>query len=373
MSQLFSFINAYTILGIPLLSLLIALLIIMFTFLFKKVFTHLLIKYVRKLAQKTKTEVDEMLLHSIEGPLKMAILGAGFFVAHLFISSYLSNAHNSTFKQGFQLFFLIVICWFLYRSIHVMTLYLQKLAERTPTELDDILLPYLQKVVKVGLIVLVIFKIAEIILGMSVAALLGLLGGMGLTLGLVFKDIVANWFGCAIIYMDRLFQEGDWIQLNDGKIVDADVEEIGLRSTKFRNFDKTISIVPNAMIAESVVKNWSKMYKRRVKYNFTIDGITSDKLKQTLNGIREILSKDDEVHQEFHMVNFREIEGNSRTIRLYYFTASTVWKEHEQIRENINLKILALFENLGIHRLNYTIVDLSDDRPKDFSLNMEKN
>jgi MscS family membrane protein len=68
------------------------------------------------------------------------------------------------------------------------------------------------------------------------------------------------------------------------------------------------------------------------------------------------------------MVNFRELNGNSRVIRLYYFTKTTAWKEHEQIRENVNLKLLKLFEQEGIDKLAYTIVDLSDDRPANFNM-----
>jgi len=64
---------------------------------------------------------------------------------------------------------------------------------------------------------LIVVKIAEIFLLMSAAALLGLLGGMGLTPGLVFKDIIANWFGCAVIYADNLFRESDWVIGQFGK------------------------------------------------------------------------------------------------------------------------------------------------------------
>jgi MscS family membrane protein len=126
--------------------------------------------------------------------------------------------------------------------------------------------------------------------------------------------------------------------------------------------------VPNALIAQGIVKNWSRMYKRRIKFNFKIDGVSPEKMTQILDGIRNILVNDEDVHQEFHMVNFREMEGNARIIRLYYFTKTTVWKEHEQIRENINLKILQLFEAHHIDKLAYTIVDLSDDRPRDYSV-----
>ena len=200
-------------------------------------------------------------------------------------------------SKWLQLGFVIVICWIIYRGADALTVYLEVFTRRTRTELDDLLLPYLKKVIRVAVIILIIMKGAELFLGMSAAALLGLFGGMGLTLGLVFKDIIANWFGCGIIYADNLFREGDWIQLDDGKLVDSDVEEIGLRSTKFRNFDKTVSIVPNGTIANAVVKNWSRMYKRRVKYSFRIDGIAAKKLERVLAGIREILTTDADVHQ----------------------------------------------------------------------------
>ncbi len=110
------------------------------------------------------------------------------------------------------------------------------------------------------------------------------------------------------------------------------------------------------------------MHKRRVKYSFTLDGISAKITETILSGIRDIIDKDENVHQDFHMVNFRGLEGNARTVRLYYFTKTTLWKEHEAAREKINLKILKLFEDSGIERLAYSIVDLSDDRPHDFQV-----
>jgi len=363
-------IKAMTILGVPLITLSVAFLVIILALLLRKAVTHLVLRRLNKIAARTEGKFDDMLLHALEGPLQLAILGVGLYVARIILASYLKPVEEQI-TQAFQIFFLIIVSFLLYRGTDLFIYYLEKFAKRTRTELDDLLLPYLKKVIRVFLLLLVILKIAEVLLGMSMAALLGLLGGVGLTLGLVFKDLVANWFGCAIIYLDKLFQEGDWVCLDNGALVDADVEEIGLRSTKFRNFDKTVSIVPNSIIASAVVKNWSRMYKRRVKYNFSIDGVSAAKMEQLLEGIRNILSNDPDVHQEFHMVNFRELDGNSRVIRLYYFTKTTVWAEHEKVRENVNLKLLRLFEELGIDKLAYTIVDLSDDRPVDFSENVE--
>ncbi len=57
-------------------------------------------------------------------------------------------------------------------------------------------------------------KISEIFLGQSAAALVGLLGGAGITIGLLFKDIVYDWFCTLIIYSDNLYREGDWVGIS---------------------------------------------------------------------------------------------------------------------------------------------------------------
>jgi len=369
MDQLLQFLNRISpILNIPFYQVLIAALIVVFAALLRRIFSHWILNYMRRVSSKTKTPLDDTLLEILNPPLSYLILLLGFEIARWVIElENLNPALNRRFEELLQFAFVILVCWIIYRSADVFTLYLERISRRTQTELDDLLAPYLRKVIKLAVIIIVAMKAAEIFLGMTAAALFGLLGGMGLTLGLVFKDIIANWFGCAVIYIDNLFREGDWVQLDKGDVIDADVEEIGIRSTKFRNFDKTVSIVPNAVIANAVVKNWSRMYKRRVSYNFTIDGISSRMLEEVLDGLREILKSDDEVHQEFHMVNFREISGNARVIRIYYFTKTTAWKEHERVREKINLKVLQLFETLKVDRLAYTIVDLSDDRPVEYS------
>ena len=368
MNEVIQFIDDYLgLFGVPGTGVLLAALVIILTLVLRKFVAARILNYIRKLTKRTKTTLDDALIDILDRPLRLLVLLIGLYIASFVLANY-NDKLDQMLSKWLQLGFVIVICWIIYRGADALTVYLEVFTRRTRTELDDLLLPYLKKVIRVAVIILIIMKGAELFLGMSAAALLGLLGGMGLTLGLVFKDIIANWFGCGIIYTDNLFREGDWIQLDDGRLVDADVEEIGLRSTKFRNFDKTVSIVPNGTIANAVVKNWSRMYKRRVKYSFRIDGIAAKKLERVLSGIREILTTDADVHQEFHMVNFRELEGNARIIRLYYFTKTTVWKEHEQIRENVNLKLLALFEQEGIDKLAYTIVDLSDDRPRDFKV-----
>jgi len=373
MHNLTLFLNTDNILfGIPGSALTTVIFIILITLICRRLFSHIIMAYLKKLASKSETTLDDSLVEIAEKPLSLLILLAGIILCRMILIPYINHEIDKIIYKLLEFFFVIIIFWSIHQSAEILTTFFQKFTQRTKTELDDLLLPYLAKTIKIISILIIIIKSAELFLGMTAAALIGLLGGMGITLGLVFRDIIACWFGCAIIYVDNLFRVGDWVQLDDGKVIDADVEHIGVRSTIFRNFDNTVSIVPNSTISDAIIKNWSKMFKRRVKYSFKIDGVASEKMEQLLAGIRNILENNENVHQEFHMVNFRELDGNSRIIRLYYFTKTTVWKEHELIREKVNLDIIKLFKDSGIERLAYTIVDLSDDRPHDFEVSRQQ-
>jgi MscS family membrane protein len=373
MDNLALFLNSDNILfGIPGSKLATVMLIILITLICRRLFSHIIMSYLKKLASKSETTIDDSLVEIAEKPLSLLILLAGIILCRMILIPYINPEIDKTIYKLLQFFFVVIICWSVHQSAEIITTFFQKFTRRTKTELDDLLLPYVAKTIKIAAIIIILVKSAEVFLGMTAAALIGLLGGMGITLGLVFRDIIACWFGCSIIYIDNLFREGDWVQLNDGKLIDSTVEHIGVRSTIFRNFDNTVSIVPNSDISVAIIKNWSKMFKRRVKYSFKIDGISSQKMETVLSGIRNILEKNESIHQDFHMVNFRELEGNARNIRLYYFTKTTVWKDHELVREKINLDILKMFEDSGVERLAYTIVDLSDDRPHDFEVSRQQ-
>ena len=102
---------------------------------------------------------------------------------------------------------------------------------QTETELDELLRPLMPKIFQSAAIIVLTFKLSEIFLGQSAAALVGLLGGAGITLGLLFKDIVYDWFCTIIIYSDNLYREGDWIGIS-GVYGFVQVLNIGFRTTK---------------------------------------------------------------------------------------------------------------------------------------------
>ena len=161
------------------------------------------------------------------------------------------------------------------------------------------------------------------------------------------KDTIANLYGSLALVLDRPFKTGDWIMV--GNKVDGDVEEIGMRSTKVRTWPKTVISIPNHVMANEIINNWSRMPKRRVKQ---IVGVTyetkPDEIEGLVEDLRLLLREDEGVDQDFILVNFTDFAESSLNILVYYFTKSIAWLEHMDVRQRINCKIMRAVESRGL-------------------------
>jgi MscS family membrane protein len=183
-------------------------------------------------------------------------------------------------------------------------------------------------------------------LGYSVASLLAGLGIGGAAIALASRDTIANLFGSFVVFVDRPFQVGDWVEIEG---VEGTVEELGLRVTRIRTFANSQITFPNSKLTTTAIQNWSRMQKRRIKMNIGVTYNTpADKLRAAVEKIREIILKDDRFHHDSFMVNFNEFGSYSLNIFVYCFTVTTVWAEYLQVREDFLIQIKNEFEKLGV-------------------------
>ena len=112
--------------------------------------------------------------------------------------------------------------------------------------------------VKVAKFVVVCLGIAAVFQewGFNVAAVLGSLGLVGMAVALGAQDFIKNMFAGLTIFLDRVFEKGNWIKTTD---VEGTVEEIGFRATKVRQFDKALVTIPNSKLANEALINYSRM------------------------------------------------------------------------------------------------------------------
>jgi len=218
-------------------------------------------------------------------------------------------------------------------------------ASNTEDTFDDQLVPIVRKTAKVILVCVGGVMVLQN-LGYSVGSLLAGLGIGTAAIAFASKDTIANFFGSVVVFVDRPFQVGDWVEIGE---VEGTVEEVDIRTTRIRTFANSLITVPNSKMTVNEIENWSRMKKRRIKLSVGLTyATTSGKMREAVAAIRGIIEGDDRFHHDFYLVNFNELGESSLNIFCYFFTHTTNWAEYMQIREDFLLAVMDAMAGLEL-------------------------
>ena len=160
------------------------------------------------------------------------------------------------------------IFWTLYRCVGPLSFLIDKaFGALGRTSLGDSLKQFIAKLARFVIACVGIVAILEE-WQFNVGAVLGGLGLVGMAVAFGAQNMIANLFAGVTIFLDGIFEKGDWIRSAD---VEGTVEEIGFRTTKIRRFDKALTTIPNNKLAGDAVINFSRMSNRRIYWKIGIE------------------------------------------------------------------------------------------------------
>jgi len=333
----------YTVFDIKAVDIIIAIAIFFFAYFLKVQMTKIILNNLKILTSKSKTNLDDNLLEILDGPIKYSILVAGFYFAvnWLNIPSFKGIANNIE-----HTLIIFIIFWTLYRAVHKLSLLVTKFSDKHDRQLNDDVANLIIKFLKVIIVVIGGMTMLDF-WGINVSAFLASLGLIGMAFALAAKDTAANLFGSLVILSDKPFAKGDWVLTPD---VEGVIESTGVRSTKVRTFAQALVSVPNAVMANSSITNWSRMGKRRIKMRIGLTYSTNTtQVENILKELREMLKKHPDVHQKTIMVHFDQFDSSSLSLFCYFFSNTTVWAQYLAVREDVNLKIMKIVEQNNAH------------------------
>jgi small-conductance mechanosensitive channel len=208
--------------------------------------------FVVKVASRTKTELDDMIITALRKPIVLGFLLFGIYYA---LTNVTQLAAYSQIINDYYVFVQVFFAAFVAARLvnTFLTWYARNVAVRTKSKVDDQFLPSIKKVVY-----LIVFLVAMLFLmdklGIEVTTLVATLGIGGLAIALALQSTLSNFFAGAYTTLDRPIRVGDYVELDTGD--KGYVVDIGWRSTKLRRLDNNIVVLPNAKIAESKIINY---------------------------------------------------------------------------------------------------------------------
>ena len=246
-------------------------------------------------------------------------------------------------KQLFQVGIIISIAWFALRLVKNIETRVIKQYEKEGRQIDRTTVDAVSNISKITIFVTTGLIMLQA-LGISIAGLLAFGGFGGIAIGFAAKDLLSNFFGAMMIFMDRPFNVGDWIRSPD-KQIEGTVEKISWRQTVIRSFEKRPIYVPNSLFANIIVENPSRMTHRRINEVIGIRYDDFNKMDAITYKVREMLKTHPEIAaQQTLMVNFDKFDDSSINFFIYCFTKTKNWEKFHEVKHDVLMKIGNIIE-----------------------------
>ncbi len=335
MEQLVDFWTRLT--SIQIVDIIIAIAIIVFFRIFSGTFSYMIIR-VFKIKSKKAKEIKESAFFK---PLKVFFIILGIYLAIVFlrVPLQIKDQVMDIVTKTFKIISVIEFAVGLANSFTAKTILGKKLRKSLSQKMDDTVFEFVLKITRVIIYVIAIFLVLAI-LEINLTGLIAGLGLGGVIITLAAQDTAKNLFGGLVIFIDKPFAVGDWIQMDN---YEGTIEDITFRTTRIRTFENALVNIPNAIIADASVTNWSKMEKRRYKTNLCVELDTPlEKLELLKTRIEKMLQERESVFDDSIIVRFDQITDNGINILIYTYTNSVDYASYLKEVEDINMKIMKI-------------------------------
>ncbi|MEX1033322.1 MAG: mechanosensitive ion channel family protein [Cellvibrionaceae bacterium] len=307
---------------------------------------RLVLLKVERRAQVTKTLWDDALIGAIQRPARWLVWLLGLSLAAE-VAGRVADVEIFEFvAPARSLGVIALFTWFLVAFVSRVEANLMDPSYTANKPMDPTTVSAMGKLLRISVIITAVL-VALQSLGISVAGVMAFGGIGGLAVGFAAKDLLANFFGGLMVYLDRQFAVGEWIRSPDQNI-EGVVEDIGWRLTRIRTFDKRPLYVPNSTFTQISVENPSRMLNRRIFETIGVRYADAAKLPAIVAEVKAMI----QAHEALDMnqtliVNFNAFASSSLDFFIYTFTKTTQWVEYHEIKQDVLFRVLEIIESHG--------------------------
>ena len=295
-----------------------------------------LVLRMRRLAELTSTVVDDVLVSVLQKTKLYFLIALGLYIA-VWIAPLTNAMATYISRVAFILLLIQVISW----GNQLISDWILRYREQK-LEVDAAAVTSMQAVGFIARLLLytAIILIALDNFGIDVTALIAGLGVGGIAVALAIQNILGDLFASLSIVLDKPFVVGDFLIVDDYL---GTVEQIGLKTTRLRSLSGEQIVFANSDLLNSRVRNYKRMFERRIVFAFGVVYTTSYEKLEAIPGIvRQIIESQDQVR--FDRAHFKDYGDFSLNFEVVYFVLVADFNVYMDIQQAINLALLKAFE-----------------------------
>lgn len=324
----------YTVFGNVLRDYILAITVFVVTLIVFKTIKYQVIKKLRHAADKTKSDIDDLLIKIVDK------VGWHFYI---FFATYFAINFIQLPPIILTIFSYatpIVVVFIIVRSVQQLVDYgILKVTKEKEPENGTSVANVLSRITK-GILWSLAFLYIITRFGYDITTVVASFGVAGIVLAFGLQHVLSDVFASFSIFFDKPFNVGDFITVGGNWGV---VKKVGIRSTRIQSLQGQEIIIPNQELTSEQIHNYKKMEKRRVQFSFgLIYDTSSEKIEKALELTKQVVSSVELV--DFDRVHFKEYGDFSLNFEVVYYVNTSDYNKYMDVQQEINLKLKKAFE-----------------------------
>jgi len=273
------------------------------------------VRRLRKLAERTSTDLDDLIVHLLSSTKFFLILGLSLYAGSLMLDLP-GDSRDFVTNVAVLIFLLQATLWGNFVIKYLVSQFVEaRLEEDASTATMVNAFGFVARLIFFSVILLVAFGTV----GFDVSALVTGFGIGGIAIALAVKDILSDLFGSLTIALDKPFVLGDFITTGDYA---GTVEHIGLKTTRLRSSTGEQLVFSNADLLSSRLRNYKRMQERRAMMNHEL--------------------------ARFDRAHFADFGDFSLNFQVVFWVTKPGYADFMNTRQAINLEVYERFATEGI-------------------------
>jgi small-conductance mechanosensitive channel len=313
-----------------------------------KIFSRVAIKKLEKASLKTTTDIDDFaieLIQSVKPPF--------YFLISAYLALQILTLSSLVSKITFGVFLLVVVIQAIVALQKVIDYAVRKVflkEDQEDEEKKDKAAKDKEAVIKLSAQILkaLLWVIGALMvmanMGIDVGSLVAGLGIGGIAIALALQTVLGDMFASFSIFTDKPFKVGDFIVIGNDM---GTVTKVGVKTTRLKTLQGEELVVSNKDLTSARIKNYKKMKRRRISFQF---GVTYDTPQKKVAKIPKMVEEIAEKVENLTLdrVHFAQFGDSALLFEVVYFMETSEYAKYMDAQQELNLGMMKRFEKEGI-------------------------